>query len=91
MGRSRVRTHCSRRRLRRLLRYVVRANDGVSFNLRLVAIGPGTPRFYEGRRGMYANRLEMLTEREARRESVIDDREDDQRSERRSCNSSAIT
>jgi micrococcal nuclease len=43
----------------RLLRYVVRL-DGVNVNLRIVALGAGAPWFYEGRRGMYANRLEAL-------------------------------
>ena len=47
----------------RLLRYVVRASDGVNVNLRLVAAGAGAPWFYEGRRGMYANRLETLAMR----------------------------
>lgn len=47
----------------RLLRYVVRAGDGVNINIRLVAIGAAAPFFYEGRRGMYANRLEALTKR----------------------------
>jgi micrococcal nuclease len=46
----------------RLLRYVVRT-DGVNINVRLVAVGAGAPWFYEGRRGMYANRLEMLAKR----------------------------
>ena len=49
-----------RRRLGRLLRYVVRASDSVNVNLRLVAIGAGAPWFYEGRRGRYAGRLEVL-------------------------------
>ena len=44
----------------RLLRYVVRAGDGVNVNLRLVAVGAAAPYFYEGRRGMYASRLESL-------------------------------
>ena len=43
----------------RLLRYVVRL-DGVNVNLRLVAVGAAAPWFYEGRRGMYANRMEAL-------------------------------
>jgi micrococcal nuclease len=46
----------------RLLRYVIRL-DGVNVNLRIVAIGAGAPYFYEGRRGMYANRLEALAKR----------------------------
>ena len=47
----------------RLLRYVVRARDGVNVNLRLVAVGAAAPYFYEGRRGRYANRLEALAKR----------------------------
>jgi endonuclease YncB( thermonuclease family) len=44
----------------RLLRYVVRAKDGVNVNLALVAVGAAAPYFYEGRRGEYASRLEIL-------------------------------
>jgi len=44
----------------RLLRYVVRASDGLNVNVRLVAIGAAAPYFYRGRRGMYANKLEAL-------------------------------
>ena len=44
------------------LRYVVRL-DGVNVNLRLVAVAAAAPWFYEGRRGMYANRLEALAKR----------------------------
>ena len=47
----------------RLLRYVVRADDNVDINIRLVALGAAQPYFYDGRRGMYANRLEALTKR----------------------------
>jgi endonuclease YncB( thermonuclease family) len=47
----------------RLLRYVLRAKDGVNANLRLVAVGAAAPWFYEGRRGKYANRLEALAKR----------------------------
>ncbi len=47
----------------RLLRYVVRARDGVNVNLRLVAQGAAAPYFYEGRRGMFAARLEVLARR----------------------------
>ena len=47
-------------RFGRLLRYVVRAGDGVNVNLRLVALGAGAPYFYEGRRGRYARQLERL-------------------------------
>ena len=35
----------------RLLRYVVRATDGVNVNVRLVAVGAAAPYFYLGRRG----------------------------------------
>jgi endonuclease YncB( thermonuclease family) len=41
----------------RLLRYVIRARDGLNVNVRLVAVGAAAPYFYEGRRGRYANRL----------------------------------
>jgi micrococcal nuclease len=47
----------------RLLRYVVRANDGVNVNVRLVAVGAAAPYFYAGRRGRYAARLELLAKR----------------------------
>jgi endonuclease YncB( thermonuclease family) len=47
----------------RLLRYVVRATDGVNVNVRLVAVGAAAPYFYLGRRGRYANRLEALAKR----------------------------
>jgi endonuclease YncB( thermonuclease family) len=47
----------------RLLRYVVRATDGVNVNVRLVAVGAAAPYFYDGRRGRYANRLEALAKR----------------------------
>ena len=47
----------------RLLRYVIRASDGVNVNLRLVAVGAAAPYFYEARRGKYANRLETLAKR----------------------------
>jgi endonuclease YncB( thermonuclease family) len=47
----------------RLLRYVVRARDGVNVNLRLVALGAGAPYLYEGRRRRYAKRLEALAQR----------------------------
>jgi micrococcal nuclease len=43
----------------RLLRYVVRA-DGVNVNLRLVTLGAAAPYFFDGRRGRYAARLELL-------------------------------
>jgi endonuclease YncB( thermonuclease family) len=47
----------------RLLRYVVRARDGVNVNIRLVAVGAAAPYFYRHRRGKYANRLEALAKR----------------------------
>jgi endonuclease YncB( thermonuclease family) len=47
----------------RLLRYVVRVRGGVNVNLRLVAAGAAAPYFYRGRRGRYANRLELLARR----------------------------
>ena len=45
----------------RLLRYVIRAKDGVNVNVVLVAVGAAAPYFYEGRRGEYASRLEILS------------------------------
>jgi micrococcal nuclease len=44
----------------RLLRYVVRARDGVNVNIRLVAMGAAAPYFYHGIRGRYAARLDTL-------------------------------
>ena len=44
----------------RLLRYVIRAKDGVNVNVALVAVGAAAPYFYDGRRGKYAERLEIL-------------------------------
>ena len=44
----------------RLLRYVIRARDGLEVNLRLVADGAAAPYFYAGRRGLFAARLERL-------------------------------
>jgi endonuclease YncB( thermonuclease family) len=44
----------------RLLRYVVRARDGLNVNLYLVAHGDAAPYFYDGRRGRYAATLERL-------------------------------
>ena len=44
----------------RLLRYVVRASDGLNVNIWLVAIGAAAPYFYRGRRGVYASKLEAL-------------------------------
>ena len=47
----------------RLLRYVVRARDGMNINIRLVAVGAAATYFYAGRRGRYAKRLEALAKR----------------------------
>ena len=44
----------------RLLRYVVRASDGMNVNLRLVAVGAAAPWFYEGERGRYFATLQAL-------------------------------
>ncbi|HZQ81543.1 MAG TPA: thermonuclease family protein [Gaiellaceae bacterium] len=41
----------------RLLRYVIRASDGLDVNLRLVADGAAAPYFFDGVRGMYATQL----------------------------------
>ena len=41
----------------RLLRYAIRARDGLNVNVRLVAVGAAAPYFY---RGGYATRLEAL-------------------------------
>ena len=41
----------------RLLRYVVRASDGMNVNLRLVAVGAAAPWFYDGERGRYFAKL----------------------------------
>ncbi len=38
----------------RLLRYVIRARDGLDINLYLVRIGAAAPYFYDGRHGRYA-------------------------------------
>ena len=47
----------------RLLRYVVRANDGLNVNVRLVTVGAAAPYFYDNRRGTYANLLEARAKR----------------------------
>jgi endonuclease YncB( thermonuclease family) len=47
----------------RLLRYVIRARDGLDVNIRLVAVGAAAPYFYAHRRGRYATRLEVLARR----------------------------
>jgi endonuclease YncB( thermonuclease family) len=44
----------------RLLRYVIRARDGLNVNLYLVGHGDAAPYFYDGRRGRYAATLERL-------------------------------
>jgi micrococcal nuclease len=44
----------------RLLRYVVRAKDGLDVNIQLVRIGAAAPYFYDGRRGRYAALLQRL-------------------------------
>jgi endonuclease YncB( thermonuclease family) len=44
----------------RLLRYIVRAKDGLNVNVQLVRVGAAAPYFYEGRRGRYAALLERL-------------------------------
>ena len=44
----------------RLLRYVVRARDGLNVNVRLVAEGAAAPYFYAGERGRFADRLDAL-------------------------------
>jgi endonuclease YncB( thermonuclease family) len=49
---------------RRLLRYVVRARDGVDVNVRLVAVGAAAPYFY---RGPAAQQTTTRTRRTARR------------------------
>jgi len=47
-------------RFGRLLRYVIRARDGLNVNLRLVKVGAAAPYFYDGVRGRYATQLERL-------------------------------
>jgi endonuclease YncB( thermonuclease family) len=47
----------------RLLRYVIRARDGLNVNVRLVAVGAAAPYFYQGRRGRYAALLDRLARR----------------------------
>ena len=44
----------------RLLRYVVRAKDGLNVNIRLVRIGAAAPYFYDHRRGRFAGLLDRL-------------------------------
>jgi endonuclease YncB( thermonuclease family) len=50
----------------RLLRYVVRARDGLNVNVRLVAVSAAAPYFYRERFGMFAERLERLALRARR-------------------------
>jgi endonuclease YncB( thermonuclease family) len=50
-------------RYRRLLRYVVRARDGVDVNVQLVRVGAAAPYFYGGRRGRYSRLLDRLARR----------------------------
>ena len=47
----------------RLLRYVVRARDGLNVNLQLVAVGAAAPWFYDGERGRYFATLQALAKR----------------------------
>jgi endonuclease YncB( thermonuclease family) len=47
----------------RLLRYVIRARDGLNVNVHLVRVGAAAPYFYDGRRGGYASLLERLARR----------------------------
>ena len=47
----------------RLLRYVIRARDGMNVNVRLVTVGAAAPYFYRGRRGRYASILEARARR----------------------------
>jgi len=44
----------------RLLRYVVRARDGLNVNVYLVKVGAAALYFYDGRRGRYARLLDRL-------------------------------
>jgi endonuclease YncB( thermonuclease family) len=44
----------------RLLRYIIRAKDGLNVNVQLVRVGAAAPYFYNGRRGKYAALLERL-------------------------------
>jgi endonuclease YncB( thermonuclease family) len=50
----------------RLLRYVIRARDGLNVNVRLVAVGAAAPYFFDGRRGRYAATLARLALRARR-------------------------
>jgi micrococcal nuclease len=44
----------------RLLRYIIRAKDGLNVNVQLVRVGAAAPYFYAGRRGRNAALLERL-------------------------------
>jgi endonuclease YncB( thermonuclease family) len=44
----------------RLLRYIVRAKNGLNVNVQLIRVGAAAPYFYSGRRGRYAALLERL-------------------------------
>jgi endonuclease YncB( thermonuclease family) len=50
-----------------LLRYVVRGQDGLNVNLRLVAVGAAAPWFYDGERGRYYTTLQALGKSDRRR------------------------
>jgi endonuclease YncB( thermonuclease family) len=47
----------------RLLRYMIRARDGLNVNVYLVRIGAAAPYFYDGQRGRYAALLDRLARR----------------------------
>lgn len=47
----------------RLLRYVIRARDGLNVNVRLVAVGAAAPYFYDSRPGRFAVLLDALARR----------------------------
>ncbi len=47
----------------RLLRYVIRARDGLDVNLYLVRVGAAAPYFYRGRHGRYAAEILRLARR----------------------------
>ena len=47
----------------RLLRYVIRARDGLDVNLYLVRVGAAAPYFYDGRHGRYAAEILRLARR----------------------------
>jgi endonuclease YncB( thermonuclease family) len=47
----------------RLLRYAIRARDGLNINVYLVRIGAAAPYFYDGRQGRYAALLDRLANR----------------------------